>query len=66
MRIFYNMRARRSCVRKLTERHRLGCACAPAARIVNARKSLWHHEWLRLSEMSACVVRRRIFRIFYG
>jgi len=65
MRIFYNMRGRRSCVRKLAERHPLGCLRAPAARILAARKSLWHHECLRLAEMSACVGRRRIFRIFY-
>ena len=33
---------------------------------MGARKALWHHEWLRLPEMAACVGRRRIFRIFYG
>jgi len=65
MRIFYNMRGRRSCVRKLAERPRQECMPAPADRSVDGRKSPWHHECLRLSEMSACVGRRRIFRLSY-
>jgi hypothetical protein len=65
MRIFYNIRGGRSCVRKQTARQRTECAHTPAAPIMFERNCSWHREWQCVAEMSSCVGRRRRFRILY-